>query len=102
MPPAYLIGFDEMVRVTSEKSTDEQRGIYWETETQFVIEYPVINNAGQSMGFVFRCELNKMDLKNLLLRLSPGLEDVELEYAIRVFEGSYLTHFYKVVRKVGE
>ena len=101
MAPVYLVSFEEINRVTSEVTTDEQRGLYWETETQFIIEYPVVNNAGQSMGFVLRCELNKMSLKNYLLSLDPQITGMELETAIRVFENTYLQRFKKVLGTAG-
>lgn len=102
MAPVYLVSFEEIYRVTSEVSTSDQRGLYWETESQFVIEYPVINNAGQSMGFVFRCELSKIGLQALLLRLSPGISGVDLETSIKVFETEFLSRFKKVLGKLGD
>lgn len=100
MASVYLIPFEDMLRFTSEVSSKEQRGLYWETESQFVIEYPVINNAGQSMGFIFRCELSKSNLQALLLRLSPGISGTDLETSIHVFETEFLSRFKKVLGKV--
>ena len=102
MHPCYLISFEEMLKVTSEVSTSDQRGLYWETESQFVIEYPVINNAGQSMGFVFRCELNKLELQGFLIKLLPGISGVDLWTSIQVFENEFLSRFKKVLGKKGE
>ena len=99
--PVYLIDFETMLKYTTEKTTEDHRGLYWETSSQFVIEYPVMNNAGQSMGFVFRCEVDKINLKTALTSLDPVASIETLDAAIKAFENMYLINrFVKVLGRV--
>ena len=100
MAVTYFVSFDEIMKIGRKIDEIGYRGLYWEDDSKFVVEIPVVSNKGAFMGVIYRCEIHKGNIESFVKERLPSVPE-GISYA-KVFEISFLNVFKKVLGKLGE
>jgi len=95
----YSIDFQQFLKLTRQyDSTEADRFVcYWDTPQAYYLEYPVVSNAGASMGYVLRSKIRKRDVFEFVRSQVPS-EPLDEKLALCYFEAQYLSHYKRVIR----
>jgi len=93
--PTYLVDFATLERFSKKVNDYEFRGVYWEEPERFVVEVPTVSTSGAFMGVVWRCEIPKADVANLVVIHSGS--DVSEADVIKYFETAFLGVYTRVL-----
>lgn len=95
--PTYFVTLDEMMRLARTIDGREKRAVYWPDKDEFIVEYPVVNSAGNATGFVFRCEAPYEGIIQGVLDKNPAAKAKDFDDVVDFFDRVILGEQFKKV-----